>query len=280
MRADRKPVGEHLREWRQRRRLSQLDLACEAGISTRHLSFVETGRAQPSREMVLLLADQLQVPLRERNLFLVAAGFAPVFPERPLDDPALSSARAAVELILKAHEPCPSLAIDRRWNLVLANAAVGPLLNGVSPALLEAPVNVFRLALHPDGLAPRTINLAEWRAHLLERLRREAEITADPALDALLAEVAGYPAPFGPPARGDPAVIVAPLKLATPGGVLSFFSTTTVFGTPVDVTVSELALETFFPADEATARALSAGAEHRAGLPAPQVSTWPHSSSR
>ncbi len=263
MRQDRKPVGEHLREWRLRRRLSQLDLACEAGISTRHLSFVETGRAQPSREMVLLLADKLQAPLRERNLFLVAAGFAPVFPERPLDDPALSPARAAVELILKAHEPCPSLAIDRRWNLVMANAAVGPLLSGVSAALLEPPVNIFRLALHPDGLAPRTVNLAEWRAHLLERLRREAEITADPALDTLLAEVAGYPAPVGPLARGDPAAIVAPLRLATPGGVLSFFSTTTVFGTPVDVTVSELALETFFPADEATARGLAAAAQDR-----------------
>ncbi|HEY8618057.1 helix-turn-helix transcriptional regulator [Phenylobacterium sp.] len=254
----RKPVGEHLREWRQRRRLSQLDLACEAEISARHLSFLETGRAQPSREMVLRLAEQLQVPLRDRNLLLVSAGYAPVFPERPLDDPALSPARTAVELILKAHEPSPALAIDRGWNLVLANAAVAPLLRDVAPALLQLPVNVFRLALHPDGLAPRTVNLPEWRAHLLERLRREIEITADSGLIALMDEVAAYPAPAGPRHRPDPAAVVVPFQLATPSGVLSLVSTTTVFGTPVDVTVSELALETFFPADDATARALAA----------------------
>ena len=172
-------VGEHLREWRLRRRLSQLDLALEADISTRHLSFLETGRAQPSRDMLLHLAEQLDVPLRERNVLLAAAGYAPVFRERSLEDPALAAARAAIDLVLAGHEPFPAIAVDRHWRLVSANKAVGLLLAGVDQDLLRQPVNVLRVALHPNGLAPRTVNLAEWRAHLLARLRRQIELTAD-----------------------------------------------------------------------------------------------------
>lgn len=253
-------VGGHLRAWRQRRRLSQLDLACEADISTRHLSFLETGRAQPSRQMVLHLAERLDVPLRDRNVMLVAAGFAPIFPERPLDDPALKAARAAVDLILAGHEPYPALAVDRAWDLVAGNRAVSPLLAGVDPSLASGTVNVLRLALHPKGLAARTENLAEWRDHILERLRRQVELTADAKLAALLAELRAYPAPS--PLRrptADPyGGVAVPFRLRTPQGVLSFISTTTVFGTPVDITLAELTLETFFPADAATSEALRA----------------------
>jgi transcriptional regulator with XRE-family HTH domain len=250
-------VGAHLKAWRQRRRMSQLDLALEAEISTRHLSFLETGRARPSREMVLRLAEQLEVPLRDRNVILVAAGFAPHFPDRPLDDPALAAARRAVDAILAAHEPCPALAVDRQWNVIAANRAVAPLLEGVAENLLAGPVNVMRLALHPEGLAPRIANLAEWRAHLIGRLRREIELTADAGLEILLAELSSYPAPPASDRRPvDFGGVAVPLQLITPDGVLSLISTTTVFGTPVDVNLSELALETFFPADAATAEVL------------------------
>jgi transcriptional regulator with XRE-family HTH domain len=256
-----RPIGDHLREWRQRRRMSQLDLASEAAISTRHLSFVESGRAQPSRDMVLHLAERLEIPLRDRNVLLVSAGFAPVFPERPLDDPALQATRHALDLVLKGHEPYPALTVDRHWQMIAANAAVTPLLAGAAPALLQPPVNVLRLSLHPDGLAPRIANLAEWRRHLLDRLRRQVDLTADPVLTALLQELRAYPAPASlSPRRNSPddpiAGVVVPFRLATEGGVLSFFSTTTVFGTPLDITLSELALEAFFPADAATADAL------------------------
>ncbi|HWS56137.1 MAG TPA: helix-turn-helix transcriptional regulator [Pyrinomonadaceae bacterium] len=259
--AQTQPFGDLLREWRRRRRMSQLDLAVEADISTRHLSFVETGRARPSREMVVRLAEQLEVPLRERNLLLVAAGYAPVFPERPLEDPALRTAREAVRLVLAGHEPYPAIAIDRHWTLAAANRTVAPLLAGSDPALLRPPVNVLRLSLHPAGLAPRIANFEEWRAHLLARLRRQVELTADASLGGLLKELAGYPPPGGGPhARppADPAYggVVIPFQLATDAGTLSFISTTTVFGTPVDVTLSELAIESFFPADAATAEAL------------------------
>jgi transcriptional regulator with XRE-family HTH domain len=253
------PIGDLLRDWRQRRRLSQLDLAAEAEISTRHLSFVETGRSQPSRDMVLNLAERLDVPLRERNVLLVAAGFAPMFAERPLDDPALRAARQAVDLVLAGHEPYPALAVDRHWRLVAANTAVQRLIAGADPALLKPPVNVLRLSLHPQGMAPRIANLPEWRGHLIERLRREVELTADPVLTALMEELRGYPVPFRTrpdPRQRDYAGILVPLRLATEAGVLSFFSTTTVFGTPLDVTLSELALESFFPADAETAEAL------------------------
>jgi transcriptional regulator with XRE-family HTH domain len=254
------PVGNLLREWRQRRRMSQLDLALEAEISARHLSFIETGRSQPSREMVLNLTERLDVPLRERNVLLVAAGYAPVFPEKTLDDPALAAARRAVDMVLKGHEPFPALAVDRHWTLIASNAAVPSLLTGADPSLLRPPINVLRLSLHPDGLAPRIANLAEWRAHLLARLRRQIEISADKVLVELLDELAALPAPFSkrPIALSDHelAGIVVPFRLVTDGGILCFISTTTVFGTPVDITLSELALEAFFPADTATAEAL------------------------
>ncbi len=245
-------IGHHLREWRQRRHLSQLDLAGDAEISARHLSFVETGRAAPSREMVLKLAERLEVPLRERNVLLVAAGFAPAFPQRTLDDPALKAARQAIDLVLRAHEPNPALAVDRHWNLVSANRMVAPLMDGIPQRLMGQPFNVLRLAFHPEGLAPRTVNLAEWCAHLLERLHRQCEATADPELLRLYDDLRA----FKIPARSAPITtdsVAIPFKMRYGGEVLSFFSTTMVFGTPVDITLSELALETFFPADELTA---------------------------
>ena len=253
--------GMLLRDWRQRRRLSQLALALEADISQRHLSFVESGRAQPSRELVLHLAEQLAVPLRDRNKLLLAAGYAPVFNERTLEDPALGTVRGAVERVLQGHEPYPAIAVDRHWTLIAANRVVAPMLAGVSPTLLHPPVNVLRLSLHPDGLAPRIVNLPQWRTHLLERLRRQVEVSGDPVLEQLLAELRSYPSA---PERGRSAPTVllgdltdngvfVPFQFATDDGVLSFISTTTVFGTPVDVTVSELALECFFPADDFTA---------------------------
>lgn len=253
-----KPVGDLLREWRQRRRMSQLAFAGEAEISTRHLSFLETGRAQPSRDMILRLAERLGIPLRERNLLLVAAGFAPVFQERTLDDPALQAARKAVEIVLRGHEPYPAIAIDRHWTLVDANRAVAPLLSGVDEALLQPPLNVLRLSLHPRGLAPRIENLAEWRRHLLERLRQQIELCADPVLTELLAELSAYPVPSEGlrTHRTDYGGVVVPLCLRTRAGILSFFSTTTIFGTPIDIMLSELAIESFFPADEETAKAL------------------------
>jgi transcriptional regulator with XRE-family HTH domain len=250
-------VGDLLREWRQRRRISQLDLALEAEISPKHVSFVETGRAHPSREMILRFADHLQVPLRERNRLLTAAGYAAVFPERALDDAALATARKAVDLVLKGHEPYPAIAVNRHWTLVAANAAVAPLLEGVDAAMLQPPTNVLRLSLHPQGLARQIVNFGEWRAHVLDRVRRQVETTADAVLADLLRELRDYPAPpAAPSVRRDYAGVVVPLELRTPAGVLAFFSTTTVFGTPVDITLSELALESFFPANEATAEAL------------------------
>ena len=264
-----RPFGEHLRHWRLRRRLSQLELAHEAGISTRHLSFVETGRSAPSREMVLRLAERLDVPLRERNALLVAAGYAPMYRQRPLDDPALAAARQAVERILRGHEPCPALAVDRHWNLVAANAMVAHLLAGLPPVLLQPPVNVLRLSLHPQGLAPRIVNLGQWRHHLFERLRQQVEATGDAALQALEAELHAQPVPAEPDApqlAGEVLGVAIPLQLRTAAGILSFISTVTVFGTPNDVTLQELALETFFPADEATGAALRALAgSHPAG---------------
>ena len=258
-------VGDLLREWRQRRRMSQLHFACEAEISAKHLSFLETGRAQPSRDMLLRLAELLDVPLRERNALLIAAGFAPMFKERSLADPAAQAAKQAVDLVLKGHEPYPALAIDRHWTLLASNSAVAPLLGGAADELLRPPVNVLRLSLHPEGLAPRIVNLAEWRAHLFLRLRRQIDITADPVLAELLAELLKYPAPGGSNAAETrvQAEVAVPFRLATEAGVLSFISTTTVFGTPVDILLSELALESFFPADAATTAVLQAMAAAR-----------------
>lgn len=252
--------GEHLRAWRLRRRMSQLDLAGEADISTRHLSFVETGRSAPSREMVLRLAERLEIPLRERNALLVAAGFAPMYRERPLDDPALAAAREAVQLILRSHEPYPALAVDRHWNLLAYNAVVPHLLAVVeNAALLQPPVNVLRLSLHPQGLAPRIVNIGQWRHHLFERLRQQIQATGDTTLQALEQELRGYPMPADADdtrLEGEVLGIVVPLRFRTPAGVLNLISTMTIFGTPVDVTLQELALETFFPADAFTAEVL------------------------
>lgn len=252
-------VGDHLRTWRQRRHLSQLDLALEADISTRHLSFMETGRALPSRDMVLRLAERLEVPLRERNTLLVAAGFAPVFPRRDLDHPALAAARKTVDLILTGHEPFPALAVDRGWNLVAANRAVAPLMAGADPTLLTGTVNVLRLSLHPLGMAPRIVNLDAWRTYILERLRREVDVTADAGLVALLAELRTYPTakPAARPTRSAPLDGIAmPLEIHVGDKLLSFLATTTVFGTATEVTLAELALETFFPANAETAAAI------------------------
>ena len=258
MQVESRPVGHLLREWRERRRLSQLELALDAEISARHVSFLETGRSSPSREMLLRLAARLDVPLRERNALLLAAGYAPAFRERPLSDPALAGARLAIERLIAAHEPFPALAVDRHWTMIAANKAALRLTSGVSPALLEPPVNVLRLSLHPDGAAPRIANLAAWRSHVFARLAHQVEVTADATLAELLRELLGYPAPQGGDDAGEPAAnaVVVPLQLVTPAGVLSLISTTTVFGTPMDVTISELALETFFPADEASATLL------------------------
>lgn len=253
------PFGHHLRSWRQRRRLSQLDLAQQAAVSTRHLSFVETGRAEPSREMVLRLAARLDIPLRERNILLVAAGYAPMYRERSLDDPELASARAAVDLVLKGHEPYPALALDRHYHVVAANRAVAMFLQGVPDELLAPPMNVLRLSLHPRGLAPRIENLVQWRTHLFERLRQQIAATADPGLVELLAELQAYPVPDGASAQamhGEHLGVVMPFRMHTQAGVLGFISTVTIFGTAHDVTLQELMIESFFPADAFTAEVL------------------------
>lgn len=247
-------VGDLLREWRQRRRFSQLELAGEAEVSTRHLSFVESGRAAPSREMLLRLAEPLGMPLRERNRLLLAGGYAPLYQERPLGTPDMAAAKAAVQAVLTGHEPFPALAVDRSWILVAANAAVAPLLAGVAQRLLQPPVNVLRLSLDPDGLAPRIVNLAEWRHHLLARLRSDAEASGDAALAAMHAQLRALPFPVGRTPPRPPNGVAVPLLLADPasGRVLSLLSTTTVFGTATDVTLSELTLECFYPADAET----------------------------
>ena len=240
--------------------MSQLDLACEAEISARHLSFVETGRSTPSREMILHLAEQLEIPVRERNVLLVAAGYAPVFPERGLDDPQLAAARAAIDQVLEGQKPYPAFAIDRRWNIVASNRALPQMYEGVAAELLQTPVNGLRLSLHPQGLAPRIVNLAEWRAHLLARVRQQIDLSADPELVDLVKELQAYPAPRSVPGRGGsrPPGVVVPFQLRVGEDVLSFFSTTMVFGTPIDITLSELAVESFFPADAETAERVRA----------------------
>jgi transcriptional regulator with XRE-family HTH domain len=255
-------IGPLLREWRERRRLTQLELALDAGISTRHLSFVETGRSKPGREMLLRILEQLEIPFRERNRVLLAVGHAPAFPERPLDGPDLAPVREALDLILTGHEPYPAVVVDRAWNLVAANSPMLALTAGVDvdPALLEPPVNVLRVGLHPRGLAPLIVNLAEWRAHFLERLERQVAITGDDELAALAEEVAGYPTPGH---KHDPGFdrggseMLGPVRLRAPDrGELSFFGMFATFDTPFEVTTSELAIEFLFPADRATAEAV------------------------
>jgi transcriptional regulator with XRE-family HTH domain len=251
-------VGPLLRSWRQRRRLSQLELALDAGVSARHLSFVETGRARPSETMVLHLAEQLDVPLRARNDLLLAAGYAPVYGHRSLDAPELEPVRTAIDQLLAAHEPFPALVVDRGWSLVAANSAVAQLTEGVAPHLLEPPANTLRIALHPEGMAPRIANLPEWRAHLLEDLARSLAATGDETLRQLYDELSGYPGENAAATEGRTAAapqghdIFVPLKLDG----MTFFSTRTTFGGAADVTVSELSVEAFFPADRATADSL------------------------
>jgi transcriptional regulator with XRE-family HTH domain len=250
-------VGQQLRHWRERRRVSQLDLSLQAGISARHLSFVETGRSRPSSRLILRLSEQLDVPLRQRNALLLAGGFAPAYPEHALDTPPLSAVTEAMRQVLRGHLPNPALAVDRHWELIDANDAVGGLLGGAAAHLVEPPVNVLRLSLHPDGMAPRIANLGQWRHHVLTRLRGQAERAGDPFLAGLHEELRGYPggeeAPPGDPGRE---AVIVPLRIRLDGGELSFLSTTTVFGAPLDVTVAELAIESFYPADARTAAAV------------------------
>ncbi len=256
---DQPNVGALLRDWRRRRRLSQLDLALDAGVSARHLSFLETGRARPSSDMVLHLAEQLEVPLRERNQMLLAAGYAPVYGQRTLDDPEMQPVREAIELVLRGHEPYPAAVVDQQWELLAGNRGVALLTEGVAPHLLEPPVNALRVTLHPEGMAPRILNLAEWREHLLARLERQMAVTGNPALATLYEELSGYPAPpLRQASRGLADEIVVSLRMLAGDRELSFFSTITTFGTAVDITVAELAIEAFFPADAATAEHLRA----------------------
>jgi transcriptional regulator with XRE-family HTH domain len=237
--------------------MSQLDLALEAGVSARHLSFLETGRSKPSREMVLRLSEELDVPLRERNRLLLAAGFAPAYDERPLEAPEMQPVRRAVAQVLTGHEPFPAAVVDRWWNLIAANRNVSLFMEGVAAHLLAPPANVLRASLHPEGMAPRIVNLAEWRGHLVDRLRREVAATGDARLAELLAEVEGYPRPpDSAPPRPTGGAIAVPLVLRHGGRELSFFSTVATFGTAVDVTVAELSIEAFFPADALTAAVL------------------------
>ncbi|MEW9552651.1 helix-turn-helix domain-containing protein [Nonomuraea sp. NPDC050783] len=257
MRHDR-PVGELLRAWRHARGLSQLDLALQAGVSARHVSFVETGRTIPSSAMVLHLAEHLGVPLRERNRLLTAAGHAPVFRERPLQDPDLAGARAVLGQVLRAHEPYPALVVDRRWNVVLANAGLEVFLEGVDAALLGPPLNMMRLGLHPGGLAPRLLNLAQVRAFLLPRLARQAARAGDPELHALHEELQAYGGAGREGEREmpvpDPADVALPIRIRHRGAELSLITTVTTFGAAFDLTLDEIAVELYYPADEATAR--------------------------
>ncbi|WP_149551221.1 helix-turn-helix transcriptional regulator [Streptomyces marokkonensis] len=257
------PVGLLVRRWRQRRNRSQMDVALGANLSTRHLSCIETGRAIPSRSMIERLCDELDVPLRERNAFHLAAGFAPVHPERPLAD--LGTARTAVEAVLAGHEPSPALAVNVRWELVTANRAATAFFAGLPASLVTPPVNVLRATLHPEGLAPRIRNLTEWRAHTLRRLRRQLARTAAEGLAELLAELESYPAPAGRTEEESSDDLAVPLLLSSDHGDLAFLYTTTVFGSPKDVTLDEIAVETFFPADAATADLLRAMSPERTG---------------
>lgn len=247
--------GVLLRQWRVRRRLSQLELSSQTGVSTRHLSYVETGRSSPSRDLVLRLSSHLDVPLRERNHLLVAAGFAPEYRGTPLDDPSMDAVRAALRVVLDGHGPNPALVVDRSWNLVEANAAVAVLLGDVDPVLLEPPVNVLRVAMHPRGMAPHIANLAEWRAHALDRVRRQVASTGDPELARLLEELSAYPGGEATAAVSDGVAI--PMQVTLGGEPLAFLTTVATFGTPLDITVAELVIESFYPADAASARALA-----------------------
>ncbi|MDR7280912.1 helix-turn-helix domain-containing protein [Catenuloplanes atrovinosus] len=249
--AEPEPAGRVLRRWRERRRLSQLELSIRAEISTRHLSFIETGRSRPTPEMILRLADQLDMPLRERNAALLAGGYAPRYPRSELGAPELAEVRAALRSVLTGHEPYPALVLNRWWELLDGNAAVPPLVEGAAAHLLEPPVNVLRLTLHPDGLARRIVNLAQWRAHLLGQLRRRADHLGDDRLAGLHEELLAYPGGLdhAVPAQR----VVLPLRLRVEGGEAALFSVASRVETAADVTVEELTIETFYPADAATA---------------------------
>jgi transcriptional regulator with XRE-family HTH domain len=268
-------VGSLLRQWRERQRLTQLELALEAEISARHLSFVETGRSKPGREMLLRILEQLKVPFREQNRILLAAGHAPAYPERSLDDPDLAPVREALDVILSSHEPYPAVVVDRLWNMVTVNSAMLALAQGfeVDPELLDPPINVIRLGLHPRGLGPLFINLGDWHAHWLRRLERQLAATGDKQLASLIEEVAGYPVPES--AHDSPSEVAAeellgPVRVRTPDGdALSFFGMFAGFDTPFEVTTSELAIELLFPADRTTAEALHERARERSRTSSP-----------
>jgi transcriptional regulator with XRE-family HTH domain len=254
---DRVAFGDRLRAWRLRRRMSQLQLSNEAGVSARHLSFLETGRSRPSREIVLHLAEHLDVPLRERNTLLVAAGYAPTYRETALEEAPMAPVRDAIDDLLRGHEPYPAVLVNRHWDVVSANRAVQVLLAGIAPALLEPPINVMRVSLHPDGLAPHVVNFDEYRAHLLTRLARQVHLTGDDDLRALYDEVRGYSVDDAHDLSGaEPIDVVLPMHLRTQFGELRMFSMVATFGTAVDITLDELAIESFFPADPATAAIL------------------------
>lgn len=255
--ADRMGVGDHLREWRNRRHRSQLDLSLDVGVSARHLSFVETGRSRPSPELVLALAEHLDVPLRDRNTMLLAAGYAPRFSQTPLDDEAMTRVRASLQRMLDAHDPYPGVAIDRSWNVLLANQAAFAFTEGVPVELLQPTMNVFRLCLHPDGLAKRTTNFVDWATYLLRQMRRTIHVTGDAGLLAIEAEVRKYPNvaaldEAGNPGHWDDPPLLVPFTMTSDAGDLSMFTMLTTFGTPRDVTLDELSVELFFPADDAT----------------------------
>lgn len=248
------PVGAQLKAWRARRRLSQLDLALDAQISSRHLSFVETGRSLPSRTILMRLADSLAVPPRERNRLLIAAGFAPLYPEKDIDSVAMETARAVISHVLRSYRPFPALAIDRHWNVIEANETVMALIEGVAPHLLEPPLNAVRISLHPEGVASRIVNLSEWRAALFQRLRDQIAVSADPVLTDFLAELQSYPGGESTAVPSYPLAI--PMIIDTKVGRMSLLTMSSVFGSPVDVTLSELAIESLLPADTATLEAL------------------------
>ncbi|NGN67362.1 XRE family transcriptional regulator [Streptomyces sp. A7024] len=261
--SDGNPIGPMLRGWRERRGLSQLELALRAESSARHLSFIETGRSSPSRAMVLRLAEHLDVPVRERNTLLVAAGYAPEYRETPLDDPAMAPVRESVERLLAAHEPYPALVVDGAYNVVAANNGILMLLDGIPEHLLQPPLNAMRLTLHPEGLARHIRNLREWRAHLIAQMDRQLSLARSPALKAVYDEVVAYPVADGgedvggPGAPADGVPLALPLRVEVEGQLLTFVSTIATFNTPVDITVSELAMETLLPADSATQKFLT-----------------------
>jgi transcriptional regulator with XRE-family HTH domain len=250
------PVGSLLREWRTRRRVSQLELSSETGVSTRHLSFIETGRSRPSREMLMRLAEHLDLPLRERNSLLLAAGYAPEYAQTPLSAESMRDVRLSLQSLVNAHQPCPALAADHAWNLVLANDAALAFVDGMPDELVTEPINIIRLAMHPHGLRDRIANFEEYSAHMLIRLHRQERATGDPAIRALIRECEGYPGVGRPHGTTHALAPVLAIRMAAGGDVLSFFTVVSTLGAPYDVTLDEIVIESFFPADADTAQAI------------------------